>query len=88
MEDSIKPYLHEVIRIAGGQSALARACGGKIKQAHVWNWLNRPQPIPAESVLQICAAVDWQVTPHQLRPEIYPHPDDGLPTERRLREVA
>lgn len=39
--------------------------------------------VPAEHVLAVCAEFAWVVTPHDLRPDIYPHPDDGLPPERR-----
>lgn len=37
--------------------------------------------VPAEKVIALCAADGWEVTPHQLRPDLYPHPDDGLPRE-------
>jgi DNA-binding transcriptional regulator YdaS (Cro superfamily) len=37
--------------------------------------------VPAERVLAIAEATDWQVTPYQIRPDIYPHPLDGLPKE-------
>jgi DNA-binding transcriptional regulator YdaS (Cro superfamily) len=40
--------------------------------------------ISSERVLAISAATDYQVTPHQLRPDIYPHPSDGLPENLRL----
>lgn len=42
--------------------------------------------IVADRVLVCAARTDWQVTPHQLRPDLYPHPQDGLPDH--LREVA
>lgn len=35
--------------------------------------------VPAERVLAVAAATGWQVTPHELRPDIYPNPCDGLP---------
>ncbi|MBL2607392.1 Cro/Cl family transcriptional regulator, partial [Klebsiella pneumoniae] len=25
--------------------------------------------------------LDWQVTPHELRPDLYPNPTDGLPKD-------
>ncbi len=37
----------------------------------------------AENVIAISMATDWQVTPHELRPDIYPHPNDGLPENMR-----
>lgn len=39
--------------------------------------------VPAERVLAVAEASEWQVTPHQLRPDLYPHPDDGLPEHFR-----
>jgi DNA-binding transcriptional regulator YdaS (Cro superfamily) len=65
-------YLQRAIRIVGGQTALARACGRGCKQQHVWNWLNRDLKVPAEFVLAIEHATRGLVTRHQLRPDIYP----------------
>jgi DNA-binding transcriptional regulator YdaS (Cro superfamily) len=39
--------------------------------------------VPAERVLAIAEATDWQITPYQIRPDLYPHPNDGLPTHLR-----
>lgn len=41
---------------------------------------------PAETVLSLSEVSGWQVTPNELRPDLYPHPQDGLPDH--LREVA
>ncbi len=30
---------------------------------------------PAERVFDICAAVDWHLTPYMVRPDLYPDPD-------------
>ncbi|EFC0456606.1 helix-turn-helix domain-containing protein, partial [Escherichia coli] len=35
--------------------------------------------VPSERVLQLCELGNWSVTPHELRPDIYPNPNDGLP---------
>ncbi len=79
--------LDTAVHIAGGQSALAAKIG--VKQAHVWNWLNRQgRKVPADKVLSVSAAIEWEVTPHELRPDIYPHPTDGLPAELRAGEAA
>lgn len=69
--------LEKAIEIAGSQTALATACG--IKQAHIWNWLNRDKRVPAEYVIPICRATDYKITPHQMRPDIYPYKTDGIP---------
>lgn len=38
--------LQEAIDRAGGQTALARLIGGKVRQGHVWYWLNVSQRLP------------------------------------------
>lgn len=35
--------------------------------------------VPPERVLPLCALLNWSVTPHELRPDIYPNPTDYLP---------
>lgn len=35
--------------------------------------------VPAERVRLICETTGWQVTPHQLRPDLYPNPTDAMP---------
>lgn len=48
--------------------------------------------IPAERVIPIARATDWRVTPHELRPDLYPNASDGVPelggTEKREAEAA
>ena len=34
--------------------------------------------VTAERVRQICAATGWRVTPHMVRPDLYPNPTDAL----------
>ena len=82
--------LEKAVEICGGQSELARRLrgilpGDKVGQVHVWKWLNRivgPVP-PAKYVIPICQAVDWQITPNELRSDLYPNPKDGIPPEIR-----
>lgn len=81
-----KETLQKAVDLAHGQTRLAagirgRMPGSKVGQVHVWGWLNElkaPCP-PAEYVIPICETVDWRITPHELRPDIYPHPTDGIP---------
>lgn len=56
--------------ICGSQVALAKAVGKT--QKHVWNWINRDKKVPAEYVLDIEKAVNYKITRHELRPDIYP----------------
>ena len=34
--------------------------------------------VPAERVIQVARLTGWTVTPHQLRPDLYPLPSDAL----------
>lgn len=84
----MKSPLENAIQILGTQrglaDALTRLTGQEVKQAHVWNWLNTTRNgVPGEYVIGISEATEWQVTPNQLRPDLYPHPDDGLPASMR-----
>jgi len=83
----MKSSLDMAIHILGSQSALASRVG--VKQAHVWNWLNRQgRQVPADKVIAVSRATDWQVTPHELRPDIYPNPTDGIPSGKLADLIA
>lgn len=80
MENQAEMPLERAIKIANGQTALAKVIGGEVKQPHVWNWLHRDGGrVPAEHVIALCSGLNWKITPHELRPDIYPHPSDGMP---------
>lgn len=72
--------LAKAVRLAGGQSALAREAtkhapnGHKLTQAMVWKWLCRAKaPVPTDVwVIPIEKAVAHRVTRQELRPDIYP----------------
>jgi DNA-binding transcriptional regulator YdaS (Cro superfamily) len=64
--------LRRAVDCLGGQSQLARAIGGVVRQQHVWWWLNRSGKTPAEHVLAIQRATQGRVTAHELRPDLYP----------------
>ena len=34
--------------------------------------------VPAERVIDVAMLTGWKVTPHQLRPDLYPLPSDAL----------
>lgn len=78
----IENSLLKAIEICGGQTALAEKIGKG--QTLISSWVKRREcRVGADYVIQVAEATDWQVTPHQLRPDLYPHYDDGLPTEYR-----
>ena len=37
--------------------------------------------IPPERVMALARATGFKVTPHRMRPDIYPIPSDGIPAE-------
>ena len=76
--------LKRAIAEAGGQSALARACG--VKQGHVWHWLNKSLRAPAEQVLAIEAAAGGAVSRYELRPDIYGR--ESVPAKAATRQEA
>jgi DNA-binding transcriptional regulator YdaS (Cro superfamily) len=51
-----------------------------VTQSAVAQWV-QGEPVKAERVLEAAAATEWNVTPNDWRPDLYPHPDDGLPRE-------
>lgn len=72
--------LEKAIDIIGGQVATAKAVN--TSQPSIWKWLNSTKEgVAGEFVIAVAKATDWQVTPHQLRPDLYPHPEDGLPRD-------
>lgn len=59
-----------------------------VTQGLIHQWLSGHRKVSAEKVLAVCEAAGWQVSPHQLRPDIYPNPTDGLPARLKPGEVA
>lgn len=68
------------IESLGGPSAVARRRELKSPWS-VSKWIR--DGLPPEHVLWLARETDWRWTPHQLAPELYPHPDDGLPSDLR-----
>lgn len=62
--------------MAGSQARLAMLIGPPVKQQHVSLWLRTR--LSADYVIAVARAVDFRVTPHELRPDMYPHPEDGM----------
>jgi len=59
--------LERAVEVAGGQSALARAV--KVRQGHVWSWLNRSKRVDAKYAIPVEQATG--VSRHRLRPDIF-----------------
>ncbi|HBE5554406.1 transcriptional regulator [Escherichia coli] len=73
MRECLKNKIHQK---GLSQAGVARLIG--LPQQVVSRWANGHQ-IPASRVLQLCEIMEWTITPHELRPDIYPNPTDGLP---------
>lgn len=71
----MKTPLELAVELGGGQTKVGEKLG--LKQSAIGNWLARGR-VPNDQVIALSAACNHKVTPHQLAPEIYPHPDDGL----------
>lgn len=60
-----------------GQDDFASRVG--VSQGMVSHWVTGRHRVTDRRVLEVAAATGWQVTPHELRPDLYPHPHDGMP---------
>ncbi|BDB47333.1 TPA: transcriptional regulator [Escherichia coli] len=67
---------YDKLRALIAQNAIARNLG--VTPQAVNQWFSK-STIPARFVLRVCEVVAWKVTPHGLRPDLYPHPEDGIP---------
>ncbi|MFJ3266078.1 transcriptional regulator [Serratia liquefaciens] len=77
--------LDKAIRIAGNASKLAEQLG--ISSMAVSHWKNRYKGVvPSDHVLPIFNLTG--VTPHELRPDLYPNQTDGLPPEQQVTKPA
>lgn len=45
-------------------------------------------PASVRSCHDIAAGTAYEVTPHEIRADYFPHPQDGLPAERRTQVAA
>lgn len=79
--------MNEIVRTRLGgllsQRAISKELG--ITPQAVNQWFSK-SAIPPRFVLQLCGLTDWKITPHEIRPDLYPSPNDGLP--ETLREVS
>jgi len=66
--------LNKAINVLGGATALAAALG--VRQSAVSNWLIRGV-VPADKCLPIQRATKDEVTCYELRPDIFPAPEEA-----------
>lgn len=77
--------LRTAVEVAGSQAELARRCGAKTRQAHVWKWL-RAGRVSSTGAIGLAIAVEYRVSPHELRPDLYPNAWDALPPEVAMKK--
>lgn len=71
--------LEKAIAAAGGASRLAAKIG--LSPMAISHWKNRHRGVvPSSHVLPIFETTG--VIPHELRPDLYPNPTDGLPKNK------
>ncbi|MCS5934480.1 helix-turn-helix domain-containing protein [Klebsiella variicola subsp. variicola] len=81
---SIKPRrAHEQRDATKISKAASRACIGKhfgISGQAVGKWIYE-NGVPQKRIVPLCRFLNWEVTPHEIDPEAYPNPTDGLPKQ-------
>nr|WP_319923575.1 YdaS family helix-turn-helix protein [Marinobacter nauticus] len=78
---NIQTFIQQV-----GPEVAAKTLGVSVSAIkHYRNGIRRIAPA---NVISVCASTGWRVTPHEARPDIYPNPTDGLPSEGANGEAA
>ncbi|MFS1538212.1 MAG: transcriptional regulator [Candidatus Phlomobacter fragariae] len=72
--------LNKVINITGTASCLTKKLG--VSDMTISNWKKRRNGrVPVDRVLAIYELTG--ITPHELRPDLYPNPTDGIPANKQ-----
>ncbi|WNJ80575.1 YdaS family helix-turn-helix protein [Cedecea neteri] len=72
------PELKRLICTIKSQTDIAIALGTTPQTVSLW----LGGKVPANRVIPLCEVLDWSVTPHEMRNDIYPNPTDGLPSQQ------
>ncbi|EMM3426402.1 transcriptional regulator [Klebsiella aerogenes] len=72
MNENVRMKLSAIV----SQKAIAQGLG--VTPQAVNQWFAK-SAIPPRFVLKLCEFVGWGVTPHELRPDLYPSKLDGMP---------
>ncbi len=73
--------LDDLAEALGPYSAIGAIFEPPISPQAVSKWGEKG--IPPERVIALSRATGFRVTPHRMRPDIYPSPSDGIPAEAR-----
>jgi len=68
-----------------GPVEIARRHGGVTYQA-VQRWVAKG--VPPKQVINFCKALDWEITPHAVNPDMYPRPTDGMPKMKQKKQSS
>jgi len=68
--------IKDIANMVGGVVALSTSLG--LSRGAVSQWTC----VPWDKVIRVSELTGWRATPHQIRPDIYPNPTDGLPMDR------
>ena len=68
----------QVIQDAGGIPAVAKQLG--INPVSVYEWIGANR-LPPKRVISVASLTGWKYTPNMLDAQLYPNPNDGLPSE-------
>jgi len=62
---------------------LAKTMGEDHQRIYYW----KANGVPPGRVVDVCAALNWEVTPHEVRPDIYQCPWDSLPADMAAKAI-
>ncbi|EGG3069756.1 helix-turn-helix domain-containing protein [Salmonella enterica] len=70
--------LKRQICLLKNQTEIAEALATKPQTVSLW----LKSQVPSHRVIPLCKFLNWEITPHQIRSDIYPNPTDGLPSQQ------
>lgn len=71
------------VKAAIDKAGKAKVVAEKLELKKPWAVSKWAKKLPPGRVLDLSELTNWEITPHQLAPDLYPHPNDGLPEELR-----
>lgn len=71
------PELKRQICTLKNQTEIAIALGTTPQTVSLW----LSGKVPANRVIPLCKVLEWTITPHQIREDIYPNQGDGMPAQ-------
>ncbi|MFC0225646.1 transcriptional regulator [Serratia aquatilis] len=76
----MKLKVRKKISAVCSQAELGRRIGKRSQTINGWF----KGKVPAELVLETSRLLNFAVTPHELRPDLYPNPTDALPKKEQV----